>query len=101
MDQDDPRALAEIEDILIAACTDALHAGDLPAALSVADRPGADELLGSGSYIAASMQIPALVLSGDLGTGLRNATRMWDRWQQAGSALTAWVTPAVALAALA
>src|SRR5260221_12836048 len=51
--------------------------------------------------LAASMQIPALVLSGDLGTGLRNATRMWDRWQQAGSAPTAWVIPAVALAALA
>jgi hypothetical protein len=78
MDHDDPQAAAEIEDTFITACTDALHAGDLPAALSAARLLPADDLLGSHSYIATSMQIPPLVLTGDLDTGLRYATRMWD-----------------------
>jgi len=101
MDHDDPRALAEIEDILITACTDALHTGDLPTALSVAGQLSADHLLGGGSYIAASMQVPALILSGDLEAGLRQATWMWDRWQQAGRSPSGWVIPAMAMAALA
>jgi hypothetical protein len=47
------------------------------------------------------MQIPALILSGDLEAGLRHATWMWDRWQQAGRSPSGWVIPAVAMAALA
>jgi len=101
MDQDDPHAAAEIEDVFIAACTDALHAGDLPAALSTARRLPADNLLGSHSYIATSMQIPPLVLTGDLDAGLRYATRMWDGWQRAGRSRSGWMIPAVAIAALA
>jgi hypothetical protein len=58
IDQDDPYAAAEIEDSFISACLDALRAGDLPAALAAARRLPADDLLGSHSYIAMSMQIP-------------------------------------------
>jgi hypothetical protein len=101
VDQDDPGAAAEIEDSFISACLDALRAGDLPAALSAARRLPADDLLGSDSYIAMGMQIPPLVLTGDLATGLRYATRMWDGWQRAGRSRSAWMIPAVATAALA
>jgi hypothetical protein len=101
MDQDDPYAAAEIEDSFISACLDALRAGDLPAALSAARRLPADDLLGSHSYIAIGMQIPPLVLTGDLDTGLRYATRMWEGWQRAGRSPSAWMIPAVATAALA
>jgi hypothetical protein len=101
VDQDDPYAAAEIEDSFISACLDALRTGDLPAALSAARRLPEDDLLGSHSYIAMSMQIPPLVLTGDLDTGLRYATRMWDGWQRAGRSPSAWMVPAVATAALA
>jgi predicted ATPase/DNA-binding CsgD family transcriptional regulator len=101
LDQNDPHAAAEIEDIFITACIDALRAGDLAAALSAARRLPADEMLGSDSHIAASMQIPPLVLTGDLGTALRYATRMWEGWQRAGRSRSAWMIPAVATAALA
>jgi predicted ATPase/DNA-binding CsgD family transcriptional regulator len=101
VDQDDPYAAAEIEDSFISACLDGLRAGDLPAALSAVRRLPADDLLGSHSYIAMSMQIPPLVLTGDLDTGLRYATRMWDGWQRAGRSPSAWMVPAVASAALA
>ncbi len=101
MDHDDPQAAAEIEDIFITACIDALRAGDLPAALAAARRLPADDLLGSHSYIATSMQIPPLVLTGDLDTGVRYATRMWEGWQRAGRSQSGWMIPAVATAALA
>ena len=101
VDQDDPCAAAEIQDSFISACLDALRAGDLPGALSAARRLPADDLLGSHSYIAMSMQIPPLVLTGDLDTGREYATRMWDGWQRAGRSPSAWMIPAVASAALA
>jgi predicted ATPase/DNA-binding CsgD family transcriptional regulator len=100
-DQNDPYAAAEIEDSFISACLDALRVGDLPAALAAARRLPADDLLGSHSYIAMSMQIPPLALTGDLDTGLSYATRMWDGWQRAGRSRSAWMIPAVATAALA
>jgi predicted ATPase/DNA-binding CsgD family transcriptional regulator len=101
VDQGNPYAAAEIEDSFISACLDPLRAGDLPAALSAARRLPADDLLGSHSYIAMSMQIPPLVLTGDLDTGLRYATRMWDGWERAGRSPSAWMIPALATAALA
>jgi predicted ATPase/DNA-binding CsgD family transcriptional regulator len=101
MDQGDPYAAAEIEDIFITACIDALRAGELAAALSAARRLLADDLLGGHSYIATSMQIPPLVLTGNLDTGLRYAARMWDGWQRAGRSRSGWMLPAVAAAALA
>jgi hypothetical protein len=92
---------AEIQDALIAACNTGLHAGDLPAALSTARPLPADDLLGSHSYNATSMQIPSLVLAGNLDAGLRYATRMWDGWLQAGRSPSGWMIPPVAFAALA
>ncbi len=101
MDQNDPHVAAEIQDAFIAACTAALDAGDLPAALSAARRLPSDDLLGSHSYIATSMQIPPLVLTGDLDAALRYATRMWDGWLQGGRSRSGWMIPAVAITALA
>jgi predicted ATPase/DNA-binding CsgD family transcriptional regulator len=101
MHQDDPRAAAERVDVFITSCTDALHAGDLPAALSTARRLPADDLLGGNSYIATSMQISPLVLSGDLDAGLRYAARTWDGWERAGRPRSGWMIPALAIAALA
>lgn len=99
MDADDPRTAAEITDIAVSACTDALAVGDLPAALTAGRRlPG---LLGDGSCIAVGLQVPALVLTGDLDAALDRAGRMWEAWLRAGRSPSGWVVQAIAMAALA
>jgi predicted ATPase len=101
MDRDSPRAAAEIEDTFNVASTDALAAGDLPAALSIARLAQQDDLVGNHPYLSTSKVIPALVLTGRLDEALWQATRMWDAWQRAGKPAASWTSPATSAVALA
>jgi predicted ATPase/DNA-binding CsgD family transcriptional regulator len=101
MDRDDPRAAAEIEDTYNMACTDAIAAGDLHAALAITRQVQRDDLVGNHPYLSTSKAIPALALTGDFEEALRQATRMWAAWQRAGSPAAGWTSPAVSAAALA
>ncbi|MFI9598038.1 ATP-binding protein, partial [Nonomuraea sp. NPDC052265] len=101
MDRDDPRSAIEIVDTLHVACTDAIVAGDLPAAISAGRLMMADDLVGDHPYISASRLIPALVLTGDLGAALRYGERMWEGWERAGRPPAGWLLPSVSAVALA
>jgi predicted ATPase/DNA-binding CsgD family transcriptional regulator len=101
MDRDDPRAAAEIEDTFNMACTDAIAAGDLPAALSIARQAQRDDLVGNHPYLSTSKLIPALVLTGSFTEALRAATRLWEAWRRAGSPAAGWTSPALLATALA
>jgi predicted ATPase len=101
MDRDSPRAAAEIEDTFNVACTDAIAAGDLPAALSIARLVQQDDLVGNHPYLSTSKVIPALVLTGRFDDAFLQATRMWDAWQRAGKPVAGWTLPAMSAVALA
>ncbi|MFI6787410.1 ATP-binding protein [Nonomuraea sp. NPDC050383] len=101
MDRDDPRSAIEIVDTLHVACTDAIVAGDLPAAITAGRLMVADDLVGDHPYISASRLIPALVLTGDLGPALRYGERMWEGWERAGRPPAGWLLPSVSAVALA
>ncbi|MFB9527445.1 ATP-binding protein [Nonomuraea roseola] len=101
MDRDDPRAAIEIVDTLHVACTDAIVAGDLPAAIAAGRLMLADDLAGDHPYISASRLIPALVLSGDLVEAVEYGGRMWDGWERAGRPAAGWLLPSVSAVALA
>jgi hypothetical protein len=101
MDRDDPYAAVEIEDTYNMACTDAIAAGDLPAAMETARLVEQDDLVGNHPYLTASKIIPVLVLTGAVEEALRYAPRMWDAWERAGSPAAGWLSPAVSAVALA
>ncbi|MGI8335888.1 ATP-binding protein [Actinomadura scrupuli] len=101
LDRDDPRTAVELDDILHTASVAAVAAGDLPAALSVARRALADDLIGDHPRLSTSKVIPALVLTGDFGAALRYAERLWDGRRAAGGSSAHWLAPAVCAAALA
>lgn len=101
MDRDDPRSAIEIVDTLHVACTDAIVAGDLPEAMAAGRLMVADDLVGDHPYISASRLIPALVLTGDLGSALRHGERMWEGWERAGRPPAGWLLPSVSAVALA
>src|SRR5262249_38518610 len=99
MDQNSPRAAAEIEDTYTMACTDATGVGDLPAALAYAGRE--DDPPGSHPYLARSTLIPALALMGRLAEATRQAARMWAAWHRAARPSAGPASPALAAAAMA
>ncbi|MGW0802460.1 ATP-binding protein [Nonomuraea sp. NPDC002799] len=101
MDRDDPRSAIEIVDTLHVACTDAVVAGDLPAAIAAGRLMVNDDLVGDHPYISASRLIPGLVLTGDLGAALRHGARMWEGWERAGRPAAGWLLPSVSAVALA
>src|SRR5262249_8981413 len=101
MDQNFPRAAAEIEDAYTMACTDATGVGDLPAALAYADLGREDDLPGNHPSLPMSTLIPALALMGRLAEATREAARMWAAWQRANRPAAESVSPALAAAAMA
>jgi predicted ATPase/DNA-binding CsgD family transcriptional regulator len=101
LDRDDPQAAAEIEDTYNMACTDAIAAGDLPAALALTWHLAQDDLIGNHPYLSTGKAIPALVLTGQFEEALRQANRMWDSWRRAGSPAAGWTSPAISATALA
>jgi predicted ATPase len=101
MDPADPYAAPEIEDTLGLACSDAVAAGDLPAAAAAVRRLLNDDLLGDHPYLVSSKVIPALVLRGDLDLAVQHAATMWEGWQRAGCPPAFWMRAAVHFVALA
>jgi predicted ATPase/DNA-binding CsgD family transcriptional regulator len=101
MDQNSPRAAAEIADTYNMVCTDAIGVGDLPAALAFADLGREDDPPGSHPYQSMSTLIPTLALMGRLAEATREAARMWAAWQRADRPAAGPVSPALAAAAMA
>jgi hypothetical protein len=101
MDRNDPRTATEICNTFGAASSNAMGAGDLPAAMSTARQVLEDDLLSNHSYLSASRLIPPLVLTGELDEALSRANAMWVGWERAGSPAAMWLTPAVSAIALA
>ncbi|MBM7791368.1 ATP-binding protein [Tenggerimyces flavus] len=101
MSSEDPTAAPEIEDTLALACSDAVAAGDLPAALSVARLILSDDPRAEHDYLTTSKVIPAYVLVGELDLALRLASSAWDGWQRAGRPLAFWLQTTVHFVALA
>jgi predicted ATPase/DNA-binding CsgD family transcriptional regulator len=101
MNRNDPYATAEITDVLPAACSGAVAAGDLPAAMEAARLIRADDLIGYHSYLSAAQTMPALVLTGELDEVRRDAALAWDSWVRDGRPPTYWMQTAVHFAALA
>jgi len=101
MDQNCPRAAAEMASTYTMVCTDATAVGDLPAALAYASLGREDDLAGNHPYLSPSTLIPALALMGRLTEATGEATRMWATWQRAGRPPAEPVSPALAAAAMA
>ncbi len=101
MSPEDPRAAPEIEDTLALACSDAVAAGDLPAAMSVARLILSDDPRAEHDYLTTSKVIPAYVLAGELDVALRLADSAWEGWQRAGRPLAFWLQTTVHFVALA
>jgi tetratricopeptide (TPR) repeat protein len=101
MDQNCPRAAAEIANTYTMVSTDAIAVGDLPAALAYADLGREDDLAGNHPYLSTSTLIPALALMGRLAEATGEAATMWAAWQRADRPPAGPVSPALAAAAMA
>ena len=71
----------------------AVAAGDLPAALSMAD-PAASDPLAADQPMTLFRRVIALALQGNFGAALADATGMWQAWLRAGTPPAHWTTPA-------
>ncbi|HEX4811122.1 MAG TPA: LuxR C-terminal-related transcriptional regulator [Nonomuraea sp.] len=96
----DPAATAEIIDAFHAAGTAAIAAGDLPAARTIQQRSRTEDPIGTHPYIAAPRLIRVLALTGRFDEALAHAETMWNGWRADGSPRMAWMSSAVAMAAL-
>jgi len=101
MDRRQPGYAAEILDLFHVAWLSAFAAGDLPAALAVAEAIRRDDLLGAHPYRATSKLVPALVLTGRFDEALEHARSMWDGWERLGGPTAAWMSPGASSVALA
>ena len=101
LDQDSPRAAAEIADTYNMVCTDAIGVGDLPAALAYASQGREDDLVGNHPYVSMSTLVPTLALMGRLTEATRGAARLWAAWQRAGHPSAGFVPPALSAGAMA
>ncbi|MGW0194067.1 ATP-binding protein [Nonomuraea sp. NPDC003201] len=97
----EPSAAAEIVDTFHSAARAELCVGDLPAALAVADRAQREDPIGEHPYLSIPKTIRPLALSGRFPEVFQQAPAMWEAWHQAGSPRSAWMSTAIAAAALA
>ncbi|MGI5246624.1 ATP-binding protein [Dactylosporangium sp. CA-139066] len=101
LDATQPRDAAEIGDIYLSACVDAMFTGDLRAALAAARRLPPGGLYGTDSYVATGMEIAPLVLTGDLDGALSRATRLIETWERAGRTPSGLLPAVFSMASLA
>ena len=87
----DVRAGFEISDSR--SITLAVAAGDLPAALSMAD-PAASDPLAADQPMTLFRRVIALALQGDFDAAIADATAMWQAWLRAGAPPGHWMAPA-------
>jgi predicted ATPase/DNA-binding CsgD family transcriptional regulator len=97
----DPRTGTEILDTFHMVTEIAVTAGDLPEALSTAQRAQEDEIAEGQPHLAASKSILPLVLQGRFDEALAQAATMWDAWERAGRTPARWMGPAAYAAVLA
>ncbi|MFI0404506.1 LuxR C-terminal-related transcriptional regulator [Actinomadura sp. 3N508] len=91
--RDDPASAVEIVDIVHVAVNCATAAGDLPAALAVARRALADDLLEDQYHLSSNIIILPLALSGEFGEALRYADEAWDSWVRTGRLESGFMLP--------
>ncbi|HYB87921.1 MAG TPA: LuxR C-terminal-related transcriptional regulator [Streptosporangiaceae bacterium] len=97
----DPRAGAEIVDIIHESADSAAIAGDLPAALASARRGQGDSIVVGRHELTLGIEVVPLVLQGKFDEALSHAAGMWDEWQREGRPASRWVAPASYAAVLA
>jgi len=94
----DIRAGYEISDSCVISI--ALAAGDLPEALSMADRAVGDSIA-ADQPMALSRRVVALALQGNFDAAIAQATAMWEAWLRTGAPPANWMAPAAYAGALA
>ena len=87
LDPTDPAQAVERVDATGLISLEAVVAGDLPTARSVAALALADD----PTFLSLINAIPAYVLSGDLDEAVRFAEDMWTDWQQSGRPRVYWM----------
>ena len=97
----DPRAGAEIVDIIHESADSAAIAGDLPAALASARRGQGDSIVVGRHELTLGIEVVPLVLQGKFDEALSRAAAMWDVWQHEGRPVSRWIAPASYAAVLA
>ncbi|WP_171064620.1 ATP-binding protein, partial [Actinomadura soli] len=91
--RDDPASAVEIVDIVHVAVNCAIAAGDLPAALAVARRALADDLLEDQYHLSSNIIILPLALSGGFGEALPYADEAWESWVRTGRLESGFMLP--------
>ncbi|WP_170223603.1 ATP-binding protein [Nonomuraea turkmeniaca] len=96
----DPASTAETIDAFHAASSAAIAVGNLPAARTIQQRSRTEDPIGAHPYIAAPRLVRVLALTGRFDEALAHAETMWNGWRADGSPQMAWMSSAVAMAAL-
>lgn len=96
----DPTGAAEITDAYHVAASAALAAGDLPAARTAVQRARVHDPVGGHPYLSAPRLVRVLALSGRFDEATDAAQALWDDWVRDGEPPMAWMSSALAAAAL-
>jgi predicted ATPase/DNA-binding CsgD family transcriptional regulator len=88
-----PQAGAEIHDILHMGVETAITAGQVPFALSTAERFGDDELVAAAPHLLESKPVVPLVLLGRFDEALDRGKRAREAWEGAGRPAARWLAP--------
>jgi predicted ATPase/DNA-binding CsgD family transcriptional regulator len=96
----EPIGAAEITDAHHMAASTAIAAGDLPAARTAVERAREHDPIGDHPYLSMPKLVRILALSGRFDEASDAAQTLWDNWQRDGAPAMAWMSSAVAAAAL-
>ena len=97
---DEPTGAAEITDAYHVAASAAVAAGDLPAARAAVQQARLHDPVGDHPYLSAPKLVRVLALSGRFDEADDAAQALWDNWVRDGSPDMAWMSSALATAAL-
>jgi predicted ATPase/DNA-binding CsgD family transcriptional regulator len=97
---DDPTGAAEITDAYHVAASAAVAAGDLPAARAAVQRARRHDPIGDHPYLSTPKLVRVFALSGRFDEATDAAQTLWDSWVRDGSPPMAWMSSALAAAAL-
>jgi hypothetical protein len=97
-----PGDAIEMFDLFHSAAVCALAVGDLPEALAIAARATAeDPVNGDYPFVSRVKFLAPLTLSGRFAEAIQLGETAHEEWRQAGAPLLAWLSPSLALLALA
>jgi predicted ATPase/DNA-binding CsgD family transcriptional regulator len=97
---DDPTGAAEITDAYHVLATAAVTAGNIPAARTAVERALANDPVGDHPYLSAPKLVRVHALSGRFDEATDAAQTLWDNWVRDGEPPMAWMSSALAAAAL-